>query len=64
MSLFSAIILPKLEKEIMAMEPEIAQFLLNQLKNLGAEVVMWAESKIHVDLNGDGLIGQDKSEEN
>ena len=64
MSLFSSIILPKLEKELMALEPEIAQFLLNQLKNLGAEVVMWAESKINVDLNGDGLIGHDTSEEN
>jgi hypothetical protein len=57
MSLFTSLILPYLEKELVNVEPQIAEFALNQLKNVGAEVVAWAESKMNVDLNGDGKIG-------
>ncbi len=57
MSLFSSLILPHLEKELVNLQPEIADFLLKQLKNAAAEVVEWAESKINLDLNGDGHIG-------
>ena len=59
MSLFSSLILPHLERELLALEPQLAQFLLNQLKNAADEVVVWAESKLNTDLNGDGLIGRD-----
>ena len=45
MSLLSAIILPKLEKELIALEPEIASFLLSQLQSVGEEVLAWIESK-------------------
>jgi len=58
MSLFSSLILPYLENELVKLEPQIAEFLLNQLKNAANEVVEWAESKLNVDINGDGKIGQ------
>lgn len=59
MSLFSSLILPYLEKELLNTEPQVATFILNQLKNCGAEVVLWAERKMNVDLNGDGKIGNE-----
>ena len=58
MSLFSSLILPHLEKELIALEPQLAQFILNQLKGAASEVVAWAETKLQADLNGDGKIGQ------
>lgn len=61
MSLFSAVIMPMLERQIKALEPQIAFFLISQLKNVCAEVLEWAETKINIDLNGDGIIG-DKNE--
>ncbi len=57
MSLLSSIIIPRLEKELMALTPELSQFLLSQLKVFASEIVEWAEEKINMDLNGDGLIG-------
>ena len=57
MSLLSSIILPKLERELVQLTPDIQQFLLAQLKIVAGEVIEWAESKINVDLNGDGIIG-------
>lgn len=57
MSLLSSIILPKLERELVQLTPDIQQFLVAQLKIVAAELVEWAESKINVDLNGDGVIG-------
>ena len=57
MSLLSSILLPKLEKELVALEPEAYQFLLSQLKMFASEIASWAEQKINVDLNGDGIIG-------
>jgi hypothetical protein len=46
MSLLSAIILPKLEKELLILEPHIAQFILKQVKSIGDDIVGWAEQKI------------------
>ena len=46
MSLLSSIILPKLEKELLSQEPEIAAFLVKQLHALASEVITWAEGKI------------------
>jgi hypothetical protein len=46
MSLFSSIILPKLEAELIAHEPAIADFLVKQFHNIAKEIVVWAESKI------------------
>lgn len=57
MSLLSSIILPKLERELVQLTPDIQQFLLAQLKIVAGEIIEWAESKINVDLNGDGVIG-------
>lgn len=64
MSLLSSLILPHLEKELVALEPEIAAFVLKQLKVVASDVIAWIESKAGVDLNSDGFIGEDKSEEN
>ena len=46
MSLLSSIILPSLEKELVALEPQIAQFLLKQAHTVGAEVLAWVEQKL------------------
>lgn len=45
MSLLSSIILPKLEKELIVLEPAIAQFVISQLESIGSEVMAWIESK-------------------
>lgn len=60
MSLLSAVLLPILEKEFLSLEPIAAQFLLSQLKNAGKEIIEWAESKMNLDINGDGKIGESK----
>ena len=46
MSLISSIILPKLEKELVALEPEIAALVLSQLKSIGADLLAWVEQKL------------------
>ena len=48
MSLLSALILPQLEKELIALEPEIAQFLLGQAQVVGSEILDWVEKKIKI----------------
>lgn len=48
MSLFSKIILPRLEQELVALEPEILDFILKQLKYISAEVFSWVESKLDI----------------
>lgn len=45
MSLLSSIILPQLEKEIIALEPQIGQFVLAQLKSVTADIMHWIETK-------------------
>jgi hypothetical protein len=50
-------LLPMLEKELVGLEPQISNFLLNQLKLIANEVIIWAEDKLQVDINGDGQIG-------
>jgi len=45
MSLLSSILIPKLEEELIAQEPVIAQFLIKQAHDLASEVIDWAESK-------------------
>lgn len=57
MSLFSSFILPHLEKELVNIEPQLAQFLLQEMKSSATTIVDWAETKLHTDLNGDGKIG-------
>jgi len=46
MSLLSSIILPKLEKELVALEPEIAALVLSQLKSIGSDLLTWVEQKL------------------
>lgn len=62
MSLFSSMLQPVLERELKSLEPEIASFLLNLLKKLSNEALEWAESKLNVDLNSDGVIGENRDE--
>ena len=57
MSLLTSLILSQLEKEIVALEPEIARFLVGQIKSSAADVIEWAERKLNVDIDGDGKIG-------
>ncbi len=61
MSLLSSIILPALEKELIASEPVIAEFALKQLHKIGQQLMTYAESKIGVVPT---LPAEDKSEEN
>jgi len=58
MSLLSSIVLPKLERELVQLTPDIQQFLLAQLKIVAGELIEWAESKLNIDLNNDGTIGE------
>lgn len=62
MSIFSSIVLPHLESELIKLEPQIQTFLLKQFKSFCAEAVEWAESKLNIDLNQDGQIGEPKDE--
>ena len=48
MSLFSAIILPELEKQLVVMSPQIAQFLLNHLHTLSLELISYLEEKLDI----------------
>jgi hypothetical protein len=45
MSLFSSIILPHLEKKLIALEPEIAHFILDELEDLGQSLFDWIGNK-------------------
>lgn len=45
MSLLSSIILPKLEKELISLEPEIANFIISQIETVGKEILDWVNSK-------------------
>ena len=47
MSLLSSIILPKLEKELIALEPVIASFVLKELQSAAEILIDWIESKGH-----------------
>jgi hypothetical protein len=58
MSIISSLLIPMLEKELAALEPIAQQAIINLVKGLGHEVVAWAESKLHIDIDGDGKIGK------
>lgn len=45
MSLFSSMILPSLEKGLIALEPEFKIFLLSQAKAALPDLLAWIESK-------------------
>lgn len=62
MSIFGTILRPIIEKELKSIEPQIALFLVTQLKNVAHDVIDWAENKVKIDLNGDGKIGSSKHE--
>jgi hypothetical protein len=47
MSLLSKIILPKLEKELIALEPEIAHFILQEIMALLQLLIEWIQTKGH-----------------
>jgi hypothetical protein len=46
MSLLSSILLPEIEKQLIALEPQIAQFVMTNLHELASEFVTFIESKI------------------
>ena len=45
MSLLSAILLPELEKQLMPLEPQIAEFLLNQVHVFANDMISYVEQK-------------------
>ena len=45
MSLLSSIILPMLEKQLAAMEPQAAQLIINEFESIGGIVAGWLEEK-------------------
>lgn len=53
MSLLSAIILPALEKQLIALEPMIATFVVNELKAVTETVAKWIEEKAHSAANSE-----------
>lgn len=62
MSLLSSIILPLVEKQLAEVAPELTNAALIALKAVGKELVEWAETKLNVDINGDGIIGDSDGE--
>lgn len=62
MNILLGILLGAIEKEIENAAPEVAKFLLEQLKLAGGDLVIWAEKKLNVDINGDGIIGENNDE--
>ena len=62
MSLLSSIILPMIERELAQAAPELSEALLKQIKTLGSLMIEWAETKLNVDINGDGVIGENNGE--
>ena len=46
MSLLSSFLIPKLEAELLAQEPAIAEFLVTQAHTLASEVMAWAQAKV------------------
>lgn len=55
MSLLSAILLPALEKQLIALEPMIATFVVNELKTLTETVAQWIEDKAHHAANSEAF---------
>lgn len=45
MSLLSAVILPMVEEQLAGQAPEVAQFAINQLANIAAEIMQYVEQK-------------------
>lgn len=45
MSLLSSFLLPKLEAELIAQEPVIAEFLVKQAHTLATDIINWAQAK-------------------
>ena len=46
-----------LEEELVAQAPELQAVAIQELKELGQQVIEWAEIKLNIDINGDGKIG-------
>lgn len=51
MSLLSSIILPKLEKELIALEPVIASFVLKEIQSAAEIIIEWVETKAQKAVN-------------
>lgn len=46
------------ESELVNMTPELKDLSLREIKDLGSQVVAWAEKKLNIDINGNGKIGE------
>lgn len=58
MGLASSIIIPIIEKHIHALEPEVIQLVLNELKDIGIQCIKYAEDK----LSNDSIVNNEKPE--
>lgn len=45
MSWLSSVLIHQLEKELIAMEPEIAHFMIEQIQKVGSHVLDWVDKK-------------------
>jgi len=61
MSLLSSVILPHLEKQLVALEPAIADFILKEIHVIGSQLISYVEGKLGANPH---LPVEDKSEEN
>jgi len=55
MSLFTDVMLPQIEIELKNVDPDIAKFLIEQIRNVALEVVEWADSKLKFDTKEKGI---------
>lgn len=56
-------LLQAIEQELIDATPQIKEIALRELKEFGGQIIEWAESKMNIDLNGDGKIGDGDEEE-
>lgn len=57
MNVISSFIMSSLEKELVNVEPQVADFLIAQIRILAQEILIWVENKTHLQSNGEGIIG-------
>ncbi len=45
MSWISSVLVAQLERELIAMEPEIAHYILEQVQEIGSHIMTWIDKK-------------------
>lgn len=64
MSLLSSFIrnqlLKAVQEEIANAAPQLKELAIQELREFADEVIKWTETKVNIDLNGDGKIGSEE----